>query len=235
MIKAVIFDLDGTLVPFTLDVKTCRIKVIQYLTEQGFPASLFSMNETAFDMLVKAKKHIKTKGINEQKFSKIKKRVHSIVESFELEAAQSTEMFSGVSETLKTLKEMNLKIALCTISGEKAAKHIIDRFGLEAFFDAAITREDVSAVKPDPIHIEAVLMALKVGVQEAVLVGDSTKDIICARRLKMLAVGVTTGLSSMNCLVHAGAHYIASSVTELPSLITQLSKQLTEEQNHMHN
>ena len=229
MIKAVIFDLDGTLVPFTLDVKSCRTQVIKYLTEQGFPSLLFSMKESAFDMLVKAESHMKTAEINKQKFVAIKEVVHSIVESFELEAAQSTEMFSGVPESLKTLRNMNMKIALCTISGEKAAKHIIDRFGLAAFFDAVIMREDVPAVKPDPIHLEAVLVALKVGVQEAVLVGDSTKDIICARRLKVLAVGVTTGISSMDALVNAGAHYVASSVTELPCLIMHLNKQLTEE------
>jgi phosphoglycolate phosphatase len=229
VIKAVIFDLDGTLVPFTLDVKSCRTNVIQYLTEQGFPSSLFSMKETAFDMLLKAKSHMKTAGINDQKFAEIKKVVHSIVEGFELEAAHSTEMFSGVPETLKTLRDMNLKIALCTISGEKGAKRIIDRFDLAAFFDAVIMREDVPAVKPDPIHLEAVLAALKVGAQDAVLVGDSSKDIICARHLNVLAVGVTTGLSSTDTLVHAGAHYIASSVIELPCLIMQLNKQFTEE------
>ena len=228
-IKAVIFDLDGTLVPFTLDVKSCRTKVIHYLTEQGYSSSLFSMNESAFDMLVKAESQMKTVGINEQKFAEIKKVVHSIVESFELKAAHSTEMFSGVPETLKTLRDMNLKIALCTISGEKAAKRIIDRFDLAAFFDAVIMREDVPAVKPDPIHLEAVLAALKVGAQDAVLVGDSSKDIICARHLNVLAVGVTTGLSSTDTLVHAGAHYIASSVIELPCLIMQLNKQFTEE------
>jgi phosphoglycolate phosphatase len=231
VIKAVIFDLDGTLVPFTLDVKSCRTKVIQYLTEQGYSTSLFSVKETAFDMLVKAESHMKTVGINEQKFAEIKKVVHSIVESFELKAAHSTQMFPSVSETLKTLKAMNLKIALCTISGEKATNHIIDRFDLEAFFDAVIMRENVPAVKPDPIHLEAVLVALKVRPQEAVLVGDSSKDIICARHSNVLAVGVTTGISSMDTLVHAGAHYIASSITELPCLIMQLNKQLTEEQN----
>ncbi len=231
MIKAVIFDLDGTLVPFRLDIKACRIKVIQYLTEQGFPSSLFSMKETAFDMLVKVKKHITTMGTNTQKFAEIKNAVHSIVESFELEAVRSTEMFPGVPETLKSLRGMNLKIALCTISGEKATKHIIDRFGLEAFFDAVIMREAVPAVKPHPIHLEAVLKALKVRAQEAVLVGDSVRDVICAKHLNVLVVGVTTGLSSMDALVHAGAHYIVSSANEIPLLIMQLNKRLTDSNN----
>jgi HAD superfamily hydrolase (TIGR01509 family) len=230
VIKAVIFDLDGTLVPFTLDVKACRTKVIQYLTEQGFASSFFSMKETAFDMLVKVQKHITTRS-DKQNFAEIKKMVHSIVESFELDAARSTKMFPGVPETLKTLKDLNLKIALCTISGEKAAEHIIDRFGLEAFFDVRVMREYVPAVKPNPIHLEVVLEALKVEAQEAVLVGDSVKDILCANRLNVLAVGVTTGLSSMDALVHAGANYIVSSTNEIPSLVIHLNKQLTEGSN----
>ena len=221
VIKAVIFDLDGTLVTFTLDVKACRTKVIQYLTEQGFPSSLFSMKETAFDMLVKTKKH----GIEEQEFAEVKKMVYAIVESFELQAARKTEMFPDVPETLKALKSMNLKIGLCTISGAKATKSVLQRFGLEEFFDAVIVREDVSEVKPDPLHLNAVLDALKVGVQETVLVGDSVKDMVCANSLNVLAVGVTTGLSSADDLTLSGAHYVASSANDIPSLILQLKKQ----------
>ena len=225
MIKAVIFDLDGTLITFTLDVKACRTQVLQYLTEQGFPSSLFSMKETAFDMLVKAKKYMITHRVKELNFAEIEKKVYSIVEGFELEATRKTEMFPGIPETLKALKSMNLKIGLCTISGAKATKSVLQRFGLEEFFDAVIVREDVSEVKPDPLHLNAVLDALKVGVQETVLVGDSVKDMVCANSLNVLAVGVTTGLSSADDLTLSGAHYVASSANDIPSLILQLKKQ----------
>jgi phosphoglycolate phosphatase len=228
LVKAVIFDLDGTLVKFKLDIKACRTEVIQYLTEQGFPRSLFSMKESAFDMLVKVKKYIATKEIEAQKFAEIEKTVFSIVEEFELEAARTTEMFPGIPETLKALKDTNLKIALCTISGEKATKYIFDRFRLEPFFDAVIVREDVPEVKPNPIHLEAVLEALKVGAQEVVLVGDSVKDIECAVPLNVLAVGVTTGLSSIEQLTCSGAHYIASSANDIPILIQQLNRKNSE-------
>jgi phosphoglycolate phosphatase len=225
MIKAVIFDLDGTLVAFKLDVNVCRTEVIQRLAEQGFPRDLFSMKETAFDMLVKVKKYITAQGIEDQNFANLKTTVFSIVERFELAAARTTEMFPGIPETLQALKNMNLKIALCTISGEKATKHILDRFGLAHFFDAVVMREDVPQVKPHPIHLEAVLEALKIEAQEALLVGDSVKDVACASSLNVLAVGVTTGLSSMDNLTRSGAHYIASSATEIPRLILQLNKQ----------
>ena len=224
MIKAVIFDLDGTLVTFNLDIKACRTEVIQYLTEQGLPRSLFSMTETAFDMLVKAKKYLKAEGNGDQEFVKIEKAVFSIVESFELKAAGTNEIFPGIPETLEALRDMNLKIALCTINGERATSYILERFNLAHFFDAVVTRESVSDVKPHPAHLEAALDALKVRSQEAVLVGDSVKDVACANHLKVLAVGVTTGLSSIEKLTRSGAHYIASSANEIPILVEQLQK-----------
>jgi len=221
----VIFDLDGTLVAFNLDVKACRTEIINRLIKRGFPRSLFSMKETAFDMLVKVKKYLTKKGIEDKNFVNIEKMVFSIVEHFELEAARTTEMLPGIPETLKALRGMNMKLALCTISGEKAAGYILNRFNLEHFFDAVIPRESVSAVKPNPVHLEAALTALKVKFQEAVLVGDSVKDVASAVPLKVIAVGVTTGLSSTEELTHAGAHYIASSANEIPKLVLQLNKQ----------
>jgi HAD superfamily hydrolase (TIGR01549 family) len=222
MIKAVIFDLDGTITAFNLDIKACRTEVIKQLTKHGLPRSLFSLKESAFDMLVKVEKHLKAEGKEKQEFEKIKKMIFSIVEHFEQKAAKTTKMFAGILETLQTLRDMKLKIALCTISGEKATNYLLKRFHLAQFFDAIITREFVSGVKPHPDHLETTLNALKVKSYEALLVGDSFKDMECARQLDVLAVGVATGISSIEELSHSGADYLASSANDVPTLIQQL-------------
>ncbi len=227
MIKAVIFDLDGTLKEFNLDIKACRTKIINLLTQRGFSRSLFLLNESAFDMLKKVKKSPITKD-GKSNFTKIKDMVFSVVEEFELEAARTAKIFEDIPETLKALRDMKLKIALCTISSEKTTKYVLKRFHLEQFFDAVVTRESVFEVKPHPTHLEAALDALKVRSQEAVLVGDSIKDIECAVQLNVLAVGVTTGLSSLEELTCSGAHYIASSVTDIPILVEQLNRKTVE-------
>jgi phosphoglycolate phosphatase len=224
MIKAVIFDLDGTLKEFNLDTKACRTKIIKRLTQEGFPRSLFSLNETAFDMLKKIKKYLITNYGKKQDFEKIKEMIFSVVEDFELEAARTAKMFEGIPETLQALRDMKLELALCTISSEKTTKYILERFHIEQFFDAVITRDSVFEVKPHPKHLEAALDALKVKAQEALLVGDSVKDIQCAVQLNVLAVGVTTGLSSMEELTRSGAHYIASSANDIVNLVLQLNK-----------
>jgi HAD superfamily hydrolase (TIGR01549 family) len=223
MINTVIFDLDGTLTEFNLDVKACRIEVIHRLSKQGIPEELFSLNESAFDMLLKVKNHLGPK-TPEETILDIKKMIFSIVESHELQAAKETKLFTGISETLGTLKKMNLKMGLCTISSQRASGYILSRFGIEEFFDAVFPRESVLAVKPNPIHLKAVLDSLKVTAQEAMFVGDSVKDVICANRLGVLAVGVPTGLSSVEQLKDSGSHYVVSSVTEIPKLVMQLNK-----------
>ena len=228
MIKAVIFDLDGTLKEFNLDIKACRTKIVSLLTQRGFSRSLFSLNESAFDMLKKVKKYLITEDGKKQEFAKIKDMIFSVVEDFELEAARTAKIFAGIPETLKALRDMKLEIALCTISSEKATNYILKRFHLEQFFDAVITRESVFEVKPHPKHLEAALDALKVRSQEAVLVGDSVKDIECAIQLNVLAVGVMTGLSSIEELTCSGAHYIASSANDIPILIQKINSENSE-------
>jgi HAD superfamily hydrolase (TIGR01549 family) len=222
MIEAVVLDLDGTLTGFNLDFKACRSEVIKQLTKQGLPHALFSLKESAFDMLVRVKEHL-TAEKRKQEFPKFREKVFSIVERFELEAARTTTMFVGVPETLQSLKDMKLKVALCTISGKKATNYLLNRFHLDQFFDAVVPRESVAGVKPHPAHLEAVLKALKVKSDEAVLVGDSVKDMECARKLDVLAVGVATGISSIKDLSHSGAHYLASSANDIPALIRQLN------------
>jgi HAD superfamily hydrolase (TIGR01549 family) len=222
-IKAVIFDLDGTIVDFNIDFKAARAEVIRLLAQQNLPSSLLSVNESLFVTLKKVEKRMKENGKEEQEFVKLEEKVIAVVERYEAKAASETNLILGILETLKTLRKMKLKIAIFTANGEKSTNLILRRFRLRQFFDAIITRESVLAVKPDPVHLEAVLKALKVRPEEAIVVGDSVRDVECARRLKVLAVGVTTGFSSIEELTRAGADYLASSSTDIPSLLQKLN------------
>jgi phosphoglycolate phosphatase len=150
--------------------------------------------------------------------------VIAVVERYEMKAARETNLILGILETLKTLREMKLKIALFTANGEKSTNHILSRFRLRQFFDAIISRESVLAIKPDPVHLEAALKALKVKPEEAIVIGDSTRDMECARRLKVLAVGVTTGFSSIEELTRAGADYLTSSSSDILGLLQKLNR-----------
>lgn len=223
-IKAVIFDLEGTLVGFNLDYRSLRAEVRGYLAKQGVPASVLSLQENIFEMLKKAELFLRNTRKPTTTIEKLRGEVLSIAEKYELDAAMSTGLMSGALETLKTLKRMGLKLGICTTDSEKAATYILQRFRIAEFFDAVVTRDKVKQVKPHPEHLRAVLDALGVKPEESMLVGDSAMDMQCAQELKVIAVGLPTGISGKQQLTQQGANYIVTSITDVPVLIERINK-----------
>jgi len=222
--KAVVFDLDGTIINFNLDYKAARAEVIEFLSAQGFPRSLFSLNESVFDMLKKVEVSMKNAGKNQKQFKKLKEAVLAILEKYELESAKSTSLAPGILETLKTLKDKKIKLALFTVNGKKSTNYILDAFRLKKLFDAVVTRDSVPTVKPNPVHLETALKKLKVKPNETIVVGDSVLDMKSAQQLRVFAVGVTYGVSTPEELTRAGANSLITSPTDLTPLIEKRDK-----------
>jgi HAD superfamily hydrolase (TIGR01509 family) len=222
--EAVIFDLDGTLAHFNLDFKTLRSEARSYLMRIGVPASVLNVNESIFEMLTKTEIFVKNSGKPAEAFKEIRSQVMVIAEKYEMEAALTTSLMPGASETLKELKRMKLKIGLCTSSSEKAANYILQRFKVEDFFQIVVARDRVKYVKPHTEQFEVALKALGISPQTAVIVGDSIVDMQSAKELKAIAVGLPTGTSTMEQLKNNGANYIITSLTDLPVLIKEINK-----------
>jgi len=222
-IRAVIFDLDGTIADFNLDYMASRAEIIHYLVEEGFPRSIFSMSDNLFEILNKAEIFLKNHH-KEKQVEKIKTSIFSIAAEYEIEAARTTNLIPGIREALKALRKMKLKLAVFTINGKNSVKHILETFKLKRYFDTVITRDDVLMVKPNPVHLKTALNALKVKPKEAIVVGDSVWDMNSARALKVFAVGTTTGIATPQELTNAGAHCLVSSPTDIITLIEQLNK-----------
>jgi HAD superfamily hydrolase (TIGR01509 family) len=222
-IKAVIFDLDGTVAAFNLDYRAVRVEVRSLLITAGIPHSVLSVNESIFEMLKKAEIFFKNSGKPESVFKKVRERALSIAESRELEAAKSTKLLPGVLETLKTLKKMKMKMGLCTINSHRSAEHILERFKIREYFDVVTPRDRVKNVKPNTEHLQATLKALRVKPKETALVGDGITDMRCAHELGVLAVGLPSGASQQQELVGNGANYIITNMTDLPALVDDIN------------
>ena len=223
-IKAVILDLDGTVALFNLDYKTVRALVKGYLMNRGVPGSILSLKESVFEMLRKTEMWAEHSGKSTKFLNEVLGDASDITERFELEAAANTSLLPGVVDTLKTLKEMGLKIGLCTINSEKSVNRILQRFSIAALFDVVISRNQVRHVKPDPEHLRAVLKVLDVSPEETVVVGDSRVDMQSAKDLEAVAVGLPTGVSTVEQLMSSGADYVVTSMGDLPVLLARLNK-----------
>lgn len=216
------------MVAFNLDYKSLRAEVRGFLLKKGIPGSVLSLNENIFEMLKKTEVFLRNNGgMRTSGFERIRSEALTIAEKYELEAALDTGLLPGTVETLKSLKLKGLKIGLCTISSEKSARLLLERFKIADLFDIIVTRNMVKQVKPDPKHLEAVLKGLDVAPQQSMVVGDSPSDIKCAKELDAIAVGLPTGLSTVKQLMNQGANYIVTSITDLPVLVAKMNKEST--------
>ncbi len=222
-IRAVAFDLDGTLAEFNLDYKSVRAEIRAFLINQKFPASIFSRNESVFEMLEKAEVLMRNNGRAEEDASAVQERALDIVFKREIKAARETSLLPGVFETLRILKDAGLRLAIFTINGKRATDFILHSFHLTQFFEAVVTRETVSRVKPDPSHLAAAVKALNVNYDEVIVVGDSVVDMRSAKALDVkAAVCIVSEGSETKKLIQAGATHTIESITKLPALITDL-------------
>jgi HAD superfamily hydrolase (TIGR01549 family) len=222
-VKAVIFDLDGTITNFNLDYKAVRAEVRGFLLRVGVPASVLSAKESIFEMLKKTEIFIKNSGKSAEAIEAIRNEALGIAEKYELEAAMSTGLLPGAVETLKALQRMGLKLGLFTLNSDKSANYILQRFKLGDFFGVTVPRDKVNFVKPNPEHLEMALKVLGVSPAETVVVGDSGVDMESAKELKAVAVGLPSGAASVEQLTAHGANYVITSITDLPVLIERLN------------
>lgn len=223
-VKAVVFDLDGTIVDFNLDYKSARAEVIEFLSNHGFPQSIFSINESVFEMLRKLEIYIKNHRLGERNYPRLKREVLAVLEKYETESATSTQLVPGIVETLQALKKMKIKLGLFTINSMKATDQILSTFRLRSFFRAVVSRDAVSRVKPHPIHLQTVMKVLKAKPEETLVVGDSIWDMKTAKEHHIFAVGTSTGIASPKELTRAGADCLITSPTDLIVLVEKLNQ-----------
>ncbi len=227
-IKAIIFDLDGTVASFNLDYRSVRALVMSHLTSKGVPASILSLDESVFEMLRKTETWGEITGKSVKFLNKLRKQALAMTEAYEFEAASKTTLLPGVVEALRTLRAMGLKIGMCTINSEKSVNYILERFDIARLFDVTVPRNHVRHFKPDSEHLEAALKVLGVSPSETLVVGDSRVDMQSAKKLGAVAAGLPTGVSTLEQLMDGGADYILTSMADLPRLVKTLNESENE-------
>ena len=150
MLKAVIFDLDGTLTKFNLDIKAVKERIGGGRSEKNI-----------LDFI---------EGLGEEERADAK----ALLEAYECEAAMSTELNEGVENLFTFLRAGGTKTALVTRNNRRAVEIACSKFGLS--FHAIVSREDARP-KPARDQLDLALERLGVGREEAIFVGDHLFDL----------------------------------------------------------
>ncbi|MBF8247424.1 MAG: TIGR02253 family HAD-type hydrolase [Bacteroidetes bacterium] len=192
MIKAVVFDLDNTLVDFML------------MKRQAIDAAINAMRDAGFKLPVdEIRKRIdeiyQVKGMEFQsvfdellynEFSKIDYKILSAgVIAYRKAREASLVPYPHVYMTLMELMKMHVKMAVVSDAPAKEAWLRLTYLNLHHMFDAVVTFDDTGERKPNPGPFKKVLERLGVQAKEALMVGDwAERDVVGAAQVGMKTV-----------------------------------------------
>lgn len=90
-------------------------------------------------------------------------------------------LFPGILELLEELKARGYKMGLVTSRLKHTTMLGVDKFELDRYFGYILTADDTDRHKPDPAPINITLEKLGSKPEQAIMVGDTMFDILCAR------------------------------------------------------
>jgi phosphoglycolate phosphatase len=181
-LRAVIFDLDGTLINSAIYFKEMRSRIIEYLQSVGVKQGLLNDRMLNFEITSIAVEQLRQKGFSEEQTEQVLEEVSHIMNQFELDSLKDATLVEGAPETLKALKVEGLKLGLMTRGCREYAEKVLARFELREFFDAVLARDEVENPKPNPKHAFRLLRLLGVSADETLSVGDHWLDAECAEK-----------------------------------------------------
>jgi HAD superfamily hydrolase (TIGR01509 family) len=128
------------------------------------------------------------------------------------------------AKVVNDLHAQGTKLAI--VSMATTSEKFLTEQKLRHLFDAIVTPNDVTRFKPHPEPVQVALDRLKVAAADAVMVGDTGADIQAAHAAGLgAAIGLTHGMATREILQEVGADHIIDSLAELPAVLERLERQ----------
>ena len=211
MIKAVIFDLDGTLVDTIPVYLAAYIKVLH--EDLGLPIAKEAIEEKfgkkATAIMLELLEDVGRNPSEEEVAELINKIRDEFKENF-----RKVLVLPGVYAVLDKLKEDGYKIALATSSRHYAADLILEKFDLLKYFESVVTGDEVERSKPAPDIFLKAAEGLGVDPSECLVVEDAPYGVQAGKAAGMKVLGVKTGGCTSKKLHESDADWIIETLED---------------------
>lgn len=187
MVKALLIDLDGTLVDSTPALYEVYNKFLAHYGKKGTEKEFKTLIGPSIDEIVKIlqEKH-ELKGKHEE-------LTNMYVSFIMMQGFQGTKLFDGVKEFLEFAKKNSMKLAIVTSGTHALVKTLLEPFKIHDYFKVIVTSEDVKKSKPDPEIYQAALKKLDVQPSEALAIEDSDLGALSAEAAGLKVLFLTHG------------------------------------------
>lgn len=202
VIKAIIFDVDNTLIDFMERKRLTINESVKAMIDAGIDETFEKLHKEFSD-------YYWSHGIEnqrifqeflKQKFGKIDYRVlaYAII-AYRKANEGLLHAYPGAKSTLIALKDKGFKLAILSDAPRLEAYLRLCGVGLDDFFDIILTKDDVKVVKPHKKGFKAIARKLGIKTEECLMVGDNlSRDMAGAKTLGMKTILANYGLVKEN-------------------------------------
>ena len=201
MQKAIIFDLDGTLLDTLEDI---ALSANYALSALGFPAQeVKKYRYFVGEGVVKLFENIFVS--NPQPSGVIDQAVHLFEEHYRTQFYQNTKPYEGVAKMLTFLQKKGFKMAILSNKPDSFTKMCALRYFKPWHFEVVYGAREGVPRKPDPTGAFDIATLLGIDPKECYFLGDTCVDMQTAKRATMIALGAVWGFRDEEELTQSGA------------------------------
>jgi phosphoglycolate phosphatase len=215
--RAVLFDLDGTLIDSVPDLTESLNEVLGW---RGLPPISFAKVRRMVGGGIPA---LITRALEEHGVAADDTHVlvADMVKVYSKRATQLTTTYEGVKDTLITLTKAGIELAVCTNKLQQVTNTILCDLDIAQYFSVVVGARPGIARKPDPAIIHFATNALNVPLDAAVMIGDSRVDAEAARAAGIPIILTEFGYAP-EMLPELAPDGILAHFADLPHLLTTL-------------
>ena len=209
--RAVVFDLDGTLVDSLEDLAG---SMNQVLRNRGFAEHSL---ETYKYFIGDGMAHLVSRALpaHIQDEATVKGCILEMQAEYGRRWQDATRLYPGVHELLQGLESRGMALALLSNKPHEFARKVAETF-LDAYaFNVVLGARPERPIKPDPGGAQEIADYLHLHPQECLFVGDSDVDMVTAGRVGMYPVGALWGFRDREELLGAGAGLLLENPEDL--------------------
>jgi HAD superfamily hydrolase (TIGR01509 family) len=220
-VKAVVFDLDGTLIESHHDYDEMARRVKLILEETGVPTNTLSQQGRIWEIIQGGMRSLQELGLPPERIKGVLDRIDEALNKVEISSVGSVELKPGATELLEHLRERGIKIGIATRSCGEYVRMSMEASRLAEYFDIVLARDEVEFPKPDPRHLLQVLEELNATPQSSMFVGDTETDQRTARAAGIPFIGIPSSENWRKRMEGKEGSVLVSTLTEIIEIIKE--------------
>ena len=212
--KLVIFDLDGTLIDSRLDLIHSVNAMLRHFNRPELPGDVVaSYVGDGAPMLVRRA----LGDPDDERF--LQEALDFFLAYYREHKLDYTKAYPGIPELLEQIRSngAHRKMAVLSNKAVNPSRAIVDALGLAGFFVQVYGGNSFETKKPDPLGVKTLLRETGTSPDDAMIVGDSSIDVLTGRNSGIATCGVTYGFAP-HTLCEAPPDVVVESPRELAEL-----------------